>query len=50
MHQGTGPEDVTISEQSDAFGIGVDRVTVALPPSLDTEGKLFVRLRVSVNN
>ena len=33
---------------ADGFGNGINKVTVALPPSLATSGKLFVRLNVVV--
>jgi len=47
-HQGTGPGDMTITEQANGFGAGIDRVTVALPASLAPNGRLFVRLNVAV--
>jgi hypothetical protein len=47
-HQGIGPDEITITVLEDGFGEGVDRVTVALPPSLAASGKLFVRLAVTV--
>jgi methionine-rich copper-binding protein CopC len=45
-HQGTGPEDITISEVANGYGTGIDRVTVALPASLAANGRLFARLKV----
>ncbi len=48
VHEGTGPDDITVSEQANGFGTGIDKVTVALPPSLAAAGKLFVRLNVAV--
>jgi hypothetical protein len=47
-HQGTDPGKITISEQADGFGPGIDRVTVALPANLAATGKLFARLSVVV--
>ena len=46
VHQGTGPEEITVSEIAEGFGAGVDQVTVALPAALSASGKLFVRLKV----
>jgi alpha-galactosidase len=48
VHQGSGADDITITEQSNGFGPDVDKVTVALPGRLATHGKLFVRLKVTV--
>jgi hypothetical protein len=48
VHQGTGPNDITISEAPNGFGGGIDKVTVALPASLAGGGKLFARLKVVV--
>jgi hypothetical protein len=45
-HQGTGPNQITITEVPD--GPGIDLVTVALPASLAGSGNLFVRLNVVV--
>ena len=47
-HQGTGANDITISEEPGGFAPGIDRVTVALPASLAGNGKLFARLKVAV--
>ena len=47
-HQGTGPDDITITETTDGFGPGVDQVTVALPASLAVGEKLFARLNVTI--
>lgn len=47
-HQGTGPDDITITETPDGFGQGIDQVTVALPASLTAEDKLFARLSVAI--
>jgi len=47
-HEGFGPDDITVTEEDDAYATGIDRVTVALPSSLATTGKLFVRLNVTV--
>jgi hypothetical protein len=45
VHQGTGPNQITIT----ATPNGPDEiVTVALPPSLAGNGKLFVRLNVAI--
>ena len=46
IHQGTGANQITISELPD--GSGFSRVTVALPGFLAPGGKLFARLRVLV--
>jgi len=48
VHQGSGADDITISEVADGYGTGIDRVTVALPASLAATGRLFVRLKVIV--
>ena len=47
-HEGTGAGDITITEEADGFAAGIDRVTVALPASLAGDGRLFVRLNVTV--
>lgn len=47
-HEGTGPGDITIGEEAGGFGPGIDRVTVALPPSSVATVKLFVRLKVMI--
>ena len=49
-HQGSGPGQITITEQTDGFAAGIDRVTVALPPSLASGGRIFARLKVVVTN
>jgi hypothetical protein len=46
VHQGSGPDQIAITEASGALGI--DLVTVALPPGLAAGGRLFVRLNVTV--
>jgi Carbohydrate esterase, sialic acid-specific acetylesterase/Bacterial TSP3 repeat len=48
VHQGTGATEITITEETNGFGTGIDRVTVALPASFAASGKLFARLSVSV--
>jgi autotransporter-associated beta strand protein len=48
-HQGTGPEQITITEQTNGFGPGIDKVTVALPAGLTAGGKLFARLNVAIS-
>ena len=48
MHQGTGANQITISENPYSSGPGIDKVTVALPASLAGGGKLFARLKVVV--
>ena len=48
VHQGTGSTQITITEETNGFGAGIDRVTVALPATLVGSGKLFVRLNVAV--
>jgi hypothetical protein len=48
MHEGIGPDDITITEEADGFASGIDRVIVALPPRLATSGRLFVRLSAGV--
>ncbi len=47
-HQGTGPGQITVTEQANGFAAGIDRVTVALPPSLAGGGRIFARLKVGV--
>ncbi|MFU8849072.1 MAG: hypothetical protein ACNA77_10210 [Opitutales bacterium] len=47
LHQGNGPDDITMTTQADGFAPGIDRVTVALPASYGNDSKLFVRLRVA---
>jgi alpha-galactosidase len=46
VHQGSGVEEITITEAPEAPGFS--RVTVALPKSLALSGHLFVRLKVTV--
>jgi autotransporter-associated beta strand protein len=46
VHQGSGPNEITITGQPNGFGTGVDRVTVALP--VTSGGRQFVRLKVAV--
>jgi hypothetical protein len=48
IHQGTGPNDITISEVPNGFGGGIDKVTAALPSNLAADGNLFARLKVVV--
>jgi hypothetical protein len=48
VHQGTGANQITITEQANGFAAGIDKVTVALPASLAAGGKLFARLNVGV--
>lgn len=49
VHQGTGPTEITITEETNGFGAGIDRVTVAMPANLaGAAAKLFVRLNVAV--
>ncbi len=48
VHQGTGPTQITITEETNGFGDGIDRVTVALPANLAGGGKLFVRLNATI--
>ncbi len=50
IHQGEDPEHITYSTVPDGFGPGIDEVTVALPPILAEDGKLFVRLNVLVES
>jgi len=50
IHQGEDPEHITYSIVPDGFGQGIDEVTVALPPTLAEDGKLFVRLNVLVES
>ena len=45
VHQGTSANQITISEQTNGFGVGIDRVTVALPANLANGGKIFARLK-----
>jgi hypothetical protein len=46
VHQGTAANQITITEQTNGFGAGIDKVTVALPPTLAANGALFARLKV----
>jgi hypothetical protein len=50
-HQGPDPSQITITEADNFHGSspGIDKVTVALPASLATGGRLFARLHVVVN-
>jgi len=43
-----GVNGIIIDEELDFFDPGIDRVTVAIPHALATSGKLFVRLKVTV--
>jgi hypothetical protein len=43
-----GIDGVTITEEIDGFGQDIDRITVAIPRTLATGGKLFVRLTATV--
>jgi len=47
-HQGAGPDDITITALPDPSDPGIDIVTVALPPNRAAAGKLFARLRVTI--
>ena len=44
----TGVDGVTITPETDGFGSGIDKVTVAIPRTLALDNKLFVRLNVVV--
>ncbi len=44
-HQGTGPNDITVTEETNGFATNIDKVTVALPVGLGSGGKLFARLK-----
>lgn len=46
-HQGSAAQQITVTEEPNGFGAGIDRVTVALPTNLAGNGKLFSRLKVS---
>ena len=48
VHQGTGADQITITEVPNGSGPGIDEVTVALPASLAASGNLFIRLSVTV--
>jgi hypothetical protein len=48
VDQGVDPGDITITEDDDFFGVGVDKVTVAIPRSLAVGDQLFARLSVAV--
>jgi hypothetical protein len=41
-------DGVTITPETDGFGSGIDKVTVAIPRTLALDNKLFVRLNVVV--
>jgi len=47
-HQGASPDVISITEEADGFGEGIDRVIVALPMEAAANGRLFARLRVEV--
>jgi hypothetical protein len=47
-HQGTGADNITITETTDYFGPNIDKVTVALPASLGVNGKIFARLKIVI--
>jgi autotransporter-associated beta strand protein len=49
-HQGAAANQITITSQTNGFAAGIDKVTVALPPSLAASGKIFARLKVAVAN
>ncbi|MCC5788295.1 MAG: Ig-like domain-containing protein [Opitutales bacterium] len=49
-HEGDLPEDITTSVETDGFGEGIDKVTVAFPADLAEDDRLFVRLNVEVEN
>jgi autotransporter-associated beta strand protein len=50
VHQGSAANQITITEQTNGFGAGIDRVTVALPKALANGGKIFARLKTIVAN
>jgi autotransporter-associated beta strand protein len=43
-----GTDGVSISAEENYFGAGIDRVTVKIPRSLASSGKLFARLRIDL--
>ena len=43
-----GVGGVIINEENDAFGTGIDRVTVKIPKTLAVGGKILARLRVDI--
>ena len=43
-----GVAGVTIGEENDYYGAGIDRVTVKIPRNLNVGGKLFARLQVEI--
>lgn len=47
-HEGNLPDDITTSVETDGFGQGIDKVTVALPAKLAEDDRLFVRLNIEV--
>jgi hypothetical protein len=47
VHQGPAVNQITIIEEANAYGAGIDKVTVALPANLANGGKLFTRLKVT---
>jgi hypothetical protein len=48
VHQGNGPSEITITELTDGFAPGIDKVTVALPAGLTGKDNFFVRLKVDL--
>jgi hypothetical protein len=48
VHQGSGGNQITITEVPDGYGPGIDQVTVALPANLAGGGRLFARMSVVV--
>jgi hypothetical protein len=47
-HQCSCPYGITITEEPDGYGPGLDRVIVALPADVAENGKLFARLKVEI--
>ena len=47
-HEGTGPTEISITEDNDFYDDGIDKVTVAIPRSFAFGEKIFARLKVTV--
>ena len=45
-----GVDGVTITVADDFHGAGIDKVTVSIPKTLATSGKMFARLQVEITN
>lgn len=48
VHQGFAANQITITQQTNGFASGIDKVTVALPTNLQGEGEFFARLKATI--